>query len=663
MSVTKLVNTLSDILRADNYGKTVELEVQVAGQSLPKAIPRGFNIILNEDVVTIDFLEARSYEWLRLYLFSPTKFRKRVIDFYGKEALIEESYEMIDYRILYIRDIVRKEMKFKISQTIPAYLIGVQPPLENKVRIKGIVVADKTRTLTLFIYEIEPLETGFEGFKVTDEDRILWKRYFNRDVDLTPQIAPSMVGRQFYQKALLLTVHSPAVIPDIYYDKEIRGGLRIIAFGDTKQNKSTAARDLTEYYKLGSYVSAESGSRAGLTYTIESDSNGRRLIWGALVLNDLGLVVIDGMDALHSEEMREMREALEQQKVVVTRSVSGEAYARTRIIGILNPQGGRPLAEYVYKCMALKDTFIFKNTTFVTRFDVFIPFDAEDVDPKEIAKSSPKARPVPDEVFLRHIYWVWSRRPNQIIYTEEAKEKIINEASTLIEAYHVNDLPIIHTGFRDVLTRLSVAFACLYHSTDESHEQVIVKPEHVEDAVQFIEEMVKMLQLEEYKREVEGGRTLSDDEFRQVVGELEERQIMILELIKVKPMTSSELADKLEVSVRTIKYDYELLRKHGLIRTMPGKGVELTSKGVKFLKMLKITNGEKNFSPETPGAKVQKLCTNEPSLDEKVQENCTFAPASPEENELNQYRCECGFVFSTKEDLEKHRELCDAWRW
>jgi len=150
---------------------------------------------------------------------------------------------------------------------------------------------------------------------------------------------------------------------------------------------------------------------------------------------NMGYVAIDSLDQLHSEEIKEMREALESQIVKVRRMVSGKAPARTRITASINvgKERDKAMNTYLYPCQSLKDTYIFQSPPDITRWDIFIPFADEDVPKEKIVGRRAKERPIPKEVFKRHVYWVWSRRPDQIHYTKEAEEEIIEESKKTSE--------------------------------------------------------------------------------------------------------------------------------------------------------------------------------------------------------------------------------------
>jgi DNA-binding Lrp family transcriptional regulator len=328
---------------------------------------------------------------------------------------------------------------------------------------------------------------------------------------------------------------------------------------------------------------------------------------------------------MNKEEWREFREALETQRLIVRRMVSGEALARVRILGIFNPgmRRHKPLSAYLHPCEALLDTWIFSDPPDITRWDIFLPFSSHDVPKTLIARARPHERPIPDAIFIRHLLWAWSRRPDQVHYEEGAKRLIEEEAERFIEIYSLDTLPIIHLGYRDVITTVSVAYATLLHSTDPSHDQVIVKREHVERAVAFLERMIRALELPEYKAEEEGRWEITAGEAEEIIADLDEKALGILNALKSGPKTSEELAELLAVSIPTVKRRYGVLRRHGLIKTTTGQGVSLTIRGINFVK---------TYLSRESGIKVSKSDTNTPSLVSKIDTMTPSPHIPPSEN-------------------------------
>jgi biotin operon repressor len=584
-------------------GRLVKVNAQIVSEQSQKALPQRLIISCSRcgAEAEADLLKAECIGLLEAVVFKQKgMLRQRALAWLnneegstcetetGHKVQVEESGH-VDYAVLGVRDLLEEMEKFDqhVYQSRRVHLVGAKVPQSKRVCIEGYVVVEPiNRDLCLLAYKIEPLETQVAGFQVTPEDCKEWTKWFNPEMDIKAQIAPDMVGRENVQYAYLLVLHSVPEIPDIH-GKIIRGCLRALLFGDTKTYKSESGKDLTiNHYGFGGYVVAESSSRTGITYTIDTEN--KAIVWGELPNNDLGLTVIDGLHAMFSEEMKELRESLENQRITVRRFVSGDALARTRVIGIFNPN--KPMNQYVYPCMALKDNSAFYDPPDLTRWDIFIPFSKEDVSEEAIAARTPRQRPVPEQVFKRHVYWAWSRKPEHIRYSEAAKGLIIEASVELMQEYVLSSLPVVHLGIRDVLCRLSVAQACLEHSTDETHTLVIVDLSHVKKALAFYKDMLDKLHLREYKIEEEGRLEISPGEFEEMVGKLTERQLAILNSVKIQSKSSGVLAEELGVSVDTIQRDYKTLRGFGLITTSPRVGITLTARGVQFLKLLREGN-------------------------------------------------------------------------
>jgi len=605
------IQTQVSRLDASLVGKRVRLNAQIVSEQSQKALPRSLIIHCSRcsGEAEADLSKSENEELLEAVVFK----QKDALRMRGEAALIDqvgaqcykkpkhsvriEEQGFIDYAVLGVRDLLEETVKFdqQVYQSRQVHLVGVKVPPSKKVRLQGhVAVNPSTRDICILADDVEPLETQVAGFSVTDRDRVEWPKWFNGQ-DLSCQVAPDMVGRELVQTAYLLLLHSVPEIPDIH-GQIIRGCLRILCFGDTKTYKSMSAKDLTlDHYGLGGFIIAETSSRTGITYTIDTENHA--IIWGELPLNDLGLTVIDGLHAMFGEEMRELRETLETQRIIVRRFVSGEALARTRVIGIFNPN--KPMNQYMYPCMAVKDNTAFYDPPDITRWDILLPFGIGDVSGDEVARRVPKARPVPEELFKRHVYWAWSRKPQHIRYTEEAKGLIVEASIDLMSRYSLSGLPIVHMGVRDVLCRLSVATAALNHSTDETHTLVIVDMKHVEEALGFYHEMLEGLALGDYKIEEEGKLEISPSEFEEIIKDLGPTELEMLNSIKIHSKGSAVLAAELDLSDRTIREHYKPLKKHGLIATTAKVGASLTARGVKILKTLRSEDYEtvkKNFT-------------------------------------------------------------------
>ena len=582
-------------LNAGLVNEVVEVDCQITGEQSQKAIPEKILITCETCGNKKVFNSLDNFE-----PFISDRQMKSILQDFKDSFMCSCAYKedqrpyktckinnYIDYSIIYARDLLDRESLTAVKRYDPkrVYIISKTLPNAKTINIKGkVIIEPKTKNLSIVCSEIKPLENQIEDFKVTEEFKENSKKYFTKNEEIHKQINPDIVGklRDIAKQSIILQLHSPCKIHDITRTKLIRGGLNGVFYGDTKCGKSDLSKDITQKgcMPLGEYTTCETGGRTGFLYTIDKDRNA--LIWGSLALNDMGLVVLDGLQSMHSEELGEFREAIEGQEIIVKRSISGDALARTRILASLNPN--KPMVNYIYKCQAILDSYVFSKSPDVTRFDYYIPFSLRDVSSKEIAHRKSGEKPIPKDIFMQHIYWVWSKKPEQIIYTDSAVSKINDLSEVFIETYSLEILPIVHNGVRDIITRLSVAMACQMHSTDESHEKVIVETEHVEKATRWYKEVLDLLELSKYKQDIEGKSELTDNDCIAISKELGETEWTILEEIKHEGKSSTQLSEILEKHVKTIKEHYVVLKKHNLIETKTGKGVCLSIRGVKFIR-------------------------------------------------------------------------------
>jgi len=601
-------------LCAEMVGKKVVVDGQIVAESTGLVVPK----VLEVECTTCGEIESfdlfSSPDLLKKYILEGTKaaeglavglFRhKKRKCLQGKEhspRIRERDY--LDRSFLLVRDLPRQlgEEKFerRIFKPRPFHLVGALLPPTQKVRLWGEVGVDQKQQIVVVCTRIEPLETEAVNFTFGEKEKEEWVKYFTS----TPphlEIAPSIVGRDLAKKFLSLTYHSPPRIPTPE-GEVIRGYLLVAFFGDTTTGKSKTAKDLTEASEsawplpLGTYFCAETGGRTGLLYTVDNDR--KMVIWGDLVLNDLGLVVVDGLDRLSPEEFAEFRETLRTGRVLVRKAQREDAWARTRIIACFNPKGA--MRQFLFPCQAISSTWTFQDPTHISRWDVFIPFSQDDVRPEEWIGKGGNERPIPPEIFASHVFWAWSRKPDQIRYEREAAELLREAAVRLIENYSSQSLPVVSNEAYQTLCRLAVARAVERHSTDGSHQEVIVKREHVESVVDDYEEVLRRLKLAEYVAAERGELRITEDEFKGIVRTFDQIDWDILDHLKMGALSSEALAEKLEVSSRTVRERYEKLKRYRLITTARRVGAELTPRGVALLKRYHFWEEEEGGEEKT----------------------------------------------------------------
>lgn len=270
-----------------------------------------------------------------------------------------------------------------------------------------------------------------------------------------------------------------------------RGWGELLIIGDSGQAKTTVVERLMNHYRLGEMHSGESSKRTGLVYSMQQTNKRWFLVWGALPLNDGGLITIDELSGLDEDDLSVMSDVRSSGVAKATGVVTAETTSRTRAIFISNPRNGRQLNSETYGVMAVLK--LMGKAEDVRRLDIAMSVASGDIDPALVNK------PLKDIPEVPHVYtsdacntrvlWAWSRRPEDVVFTEEATELILKRATEMGKKYS-SKVPIVEAADQRIkIARLSVAAAVCVFSSDETGQKVIVKPEHVDFVVDFMNEL------------------------------------------------------------------------------------------------------------------------------------------------------------------------------
>lgn len=297
-------------------------------------------------------------------------------------------------------------------------------------------------------------------------------------------------NRRNVAMAVDLVYHTPL---HFYFQGQFikRGWGECLLIGDSGQAKSTIVEQIMRHYQLGEMLSGESSKRTGLTYNMQQNGNSWFLIWGAFPLNDGGLIAVDEFSGMSEEDIASLSEIRSSGICRVKAVVNDETSARTRAIYISNPRSGRPLASETYGVQAILK--LFGTTEDVRRLDVAVGVASGEVDATLINSDYSKMEQI-DHIYTTDIcnigvMWAWSRAPEQIIIEDDATREILNQAIKLSSKYS-SAIPLAEPAdMRLKLARLSIAAAARTASTDETYEDIIVKPEHVRFVVAFLQEV------------------------------------------------------------------------------------------------------------------------------------------------------------------------------
>lgn len=277
---------------------------------------------------------------------------------------------------------------------------------------------------------------------------------------------------------------------NFYFQEQFvkRGWGELLIIGDSGQAKTTIVERMMHHYRLGELHSGESSKRTGLVYSMQQTNKRWFLVWGAFPLNDGGLVTIDELSGLSEEDLGVMSDVRSSGIAKATGVITAETTSRTRAIFISNPRNGRPLNSETYGVNAVLK--LMGKAEDVRRLDLAMSVASGDVDPALVNKSLKDIPEVPhiytSDACNTRVLWAWSRKPDDIIFTPEATERIL-ECATQMGAKYSSKVPVVEAADQRIkIARLSVAAACCMFSSDETGQKVIVLPEHVDFVVDFM---------------------------------------------------------------------------------------------------------------------------------------------------------------------------------
>lgn len=596
--------SLRHAIQARYFGKSVRTPAHICGEGVPRNFAEMIEVRLQGDEEKNEFVDVSkeaNHDLLGKVLFGRNRNLTPV-----------KGSRRIDWREGFVRQLPGEE-KFEeqAGRPVPVHFVGCKIPSSRKVSLTGIVTEDAKKGLTMLVYKVTPLQVGFEGYNPSLEDLENFTKYFqgnqNIESDIDETIAPAIVGRSTAKLAVALNCHSPLELS--FEGRRIRGRLLTGLFGDSTTGKSQILRSV---YDLGlsEKAIAETSSRAGLLYTVDTDANA--IIWGVIPMADLGQVLIDGFQGLAEDQIPQFREALREGSVKVDKRVRGEQPARARIIAAGNPR--RPMQEYADRAEALLDiASIAEPSVDLTRWDDVIPFGREDVGKDLIANAGKREPRIPQLIFVRSMLWAWGLKAQDIVFEPASVERIRAAFQEFVEI-STPRLPLVHFGFKEVLARRAASFAILLHSTS-NHRTVQVTAAHVDQAIAYSRELLQMWEYEQYTRRVESISELSNDELGQIQVEFADNHALrrTFESIAERPgIESAVIAEKIGQTKRHVIDHTNKLKALGLIESQArSHGYRLSRKGVTYYRKTRADGsageasdpaGQRQLEP----AKVQK---------------------------------------------------------
>ena len=378
--------------------------------------------------------------------------------------------------------------------TRQGYFVGHGLETNKHFNIKAIPQAHpKTRESVLVIREAEGAKDSFETFHLSKKDIDGLKRLFAGPAwDSLKAVASALSrnhtkirGRSDLHIAVDLCFHSPLAFS--FDGTPIpKGSLELLLLGDTRTGKGTVAEGLVRLYDLGTVVSGENSSFMGLVGGVSKLGGSFTLQWGAFPLNHGRLVAVDevsGLDDILGKLSRVRSEGIAE---INKGGINSRTNANTRVIWIANPRKGREIADFGTGVESVLD--LARTQEDVARFDLVVIVSKDEVSAELINQRA--QRPIKTNYtparLRKLVLWVWSRKPNQIEFTDECVKCVLANSIFLADKYSAA-IPLVQgENIRFKLAKLAASIAGRVFSTPDG-VRLVVKKEHALIAVKLLQ--------------------------------------------------------------------------------------------------------------------------------------------------------------------------------
>lgn len=283
--------------------------------------------------------------------------------------------------------------------------------------------------------------------------------------------ALAIEGRPDLFGAVLLTYCSVTEIP--WAAGIIKGWLDTMVIGDTRTGKSQMAQRFVKTLGMGGYINGENARRTGVIGGVQRFGESWVVTWGAIPMNDRGLLIIDEASGLDVDDVKDLSSTRSSGAVTMNKIVRGEARARTRLLWLSNPRSGKNLSDFYWKGYGAFQEFI-PVAEDQARFDLVLTAAREDIDVLEGIEDETK----PDVDAWHSLFaMAWSVSSGNIRMRKDMKPKVREAAHRLNDAFGGGPL-VVGVAVHEKLLRLACAFAVLSGSfldntliVDETHLQ------------------------------------------------------------------------------------------------------------------------------------------------------------------------------------------------
>jgi len=299
--------------------------------------------------------------------------------------------------------------------------------------------------------------------------------------------------------------------------KLTKGWVETLITGDSSQGKSETIIRLMKHYGLGERIECKNATVAGLLGGLQQVGSGNRwfVTWGVIPTHDKRLVILEEIKGMSTDVIGKLTDMRSSGVAEIPKIEKRRTHARTRLIMVSNQRSDMPLSSYNFGIEAVKE--LIGGLEDIRRFDTILLTSAEQilVDVlNKLQQHRPKVKhKYSGETCRSLILWSWTRTSEQVVFTPEAIDAILSEATRLCSIF-TERVPIVDRGsMRFKICRLAIALACRTFS-HQKLRSVIVRKCHVECIVNFLEKIYseRIFGYKDFSEAVDASSVLLDSE-------------------------------------------------------------------------------------------------------------------------------------------------------
>lgn len=293
-------------------------------------------------------------------------------------------------------------------------------------------------------------------------------------------VAPFIYISNIIKKAILLQMIGSE-------NDHCRKSINIMLLGDPSTAKSQLLRFVINTINAIS-TSGKGSTGVGLTASIVSEKNERRLEAGAMVLADNSIICIDEFDKINYVDSVVLHEVMEQQSISINKAgIHVTLNARAAVLAAANPIYGNFIDDTLEKQIKIPDSLL-------SRFDlIFLVLDDNSYD-SEIA----------DKVLFNHSDMTDTKEINilelqkYIFECKKIKPRLLKETAQTIADFYVQ-LRSTKTRF-PITPRILDSLVRLANANARFRKSEIVEEEDAQEAISLVNHCYQVTEKSQYKR-------------------------------------------------------------------------------------------------------------------------------------------------------------------